>query len=139
LGSRKCQNNSSGGFAFVFLAEEVETKRLVALKRILVQDDEHVEIIKREISILVWSSPLSSSTLPLQPHSAGIDSHNQHALLFFDNTQKRLKGKEGIIPFLGAASFRKANRKEIVVLTEFCPRGSVLDLMHQVCAFVLKF
>jgi len=87
---------AEGGFAFVFLAEEVETKRLVALKRILVQDDEHVEIIKREISIL-----------------------------------KRLKGKEGIIPFLGAASFRKANRKEIVVLTEFCPRGSVLDLMHQ--------
>lgn len=87
---------AEGGFAFVFLAEQVETGRPVALKRILVQDDEHMEIIKREINFL-----------------------------------KTLSGKEGIVPFLGAASFRKPNRQEVVVLTEFCPRGSVLNLMYQ--------
>jgi serine/threonine protein kinase len=87
---------AEGGFAFVFLAEQVDTGRPVALKRILVQDDEHMEIIKREINFL-----------------------------------KTLSGKEGIIPFLGAASFRKPNRQEVVVLTEFCPRGSVLNLMYQ--------
>jgi hypothetical protein len=45
----------------VFLAEQVDTGRPVALKRILVQDDEHMEIIKREINFLVRPRPSLSS------------------------------------------------------------------------------
>jgi serine/threonine protein kinase len=118
----------------VFLAEQVETGRPVALKRILVQDDEHMEIIKREINFLV-SLPAFPSALPLGWHCRATTppQHQHHLIIIFSHgPQKTLSGKEGIVPFLGAASFRKPNRQEVVVLTEFCPRGSVLNLMYQV-------
>jgi serine/threonine protein kinase len=112
----------------VFLAEQVDTGRPVALKRILVQDDEHMEIIKREINFLV--RPQAVFELPClrvgRRHSPACAHDTMRC------KQKTLSGKEGIIPFLGAASFRKPNRQEVVVLTEFCPRGSVLNLMYQV-------
>ncbi len=43
----------AGGFAFVFLAEEVGTGRFAALKRIIIQDSEHMASVKREIDVMV--------------------------------------------------------------------------------------
>lgn len=104
----------------MFLAEQVETGRPVALKRIMVQDDEHMEIIKREINFLV--------RVELYDRLMMMQESLMHQIF----QQKLLNGKEGIIPFLGAASFRKGGRSEVIVLTEYCPRGSVLELMYQV-------
>lgn len=63
-------------FAFVFLAEQVDTGRPVALKRIMVQDDEHLEIIKREIGFLVLSTLVSRVSHKLSTHVADDGNRN---------------------------------------------------------------
>jgi len=42
---------AEGGFAFVFLAQNVATEQHVALKRIFVQDDDHMKSIQQEINL----------------------------------------------------------------------------------------
>ncbi|KAL6042138.1 AP2-associated protein kinase 1, variant 2 [Balamuthia mandrillaris] len=43
---------AEGGFAFVFLVQEISTGQPFALKRIMVQDQEHLKIVNNEISLL---------------------------------------------------------------------------------------
>lgn len=36
-----------------------------------------------------------------------------------------------MITFLGSTTCEKHNRTEVIILTEYCPAGSLLDLMHR--------
>jgi serine/threonine protein kinase len=43
----------SGGFSFVYLAKIVETQQRIAMKRMLCQDKEMLELARAEIEVMV--------------------------------------------------------------------------------------
>jgi hypothetical protein len=79
----------------VFLAEQVETGRPVALKRILVQDDEHMEIIKREINFLVSLPCLSCSSSWLALHGHHFTPSSSHLIIIFRACNTENAEREG--------------------------------------------
>ena len=65
---------AEGGYAFVYKAEDVETGQILALKRMLIQDEENIGLADTEIDIMVRTAALCPALSALRSSHPGLSS-----------------------------------------------------------------